>query len=202
MAGRVMAVLLVITAAIAATSAAACSCMAPPGAEWSRSTSRAVFVGEVLAARDSFEEHTEVIHGKSMVIVTSPGTRFAQLRVLRAWKGVRADTVLTVVTTTGGNRFTSGSRYLVYADSISIWSKGLEGWRDSALYAGACSRTRALRDAVVDLKVLGLTASDGDWLMGPGLVRADSLALAPLADSLALHGARSAVQGKKPRRGR
>lgn len=200
-ASMMRAALLVIAAAIAGVNVAAGSCAPPPGVESSRAASLAVFVGKVLAGRDSFETRTELINGEPKLIVTSPGTRVAQLQVLHAWKGVRADSVLTVVTSTRGSRFTVGDCYLIYADSISVWSRALAGWRDTALYAGQCSRTRELRIAAGDLRVLGLTARDAEWLRGPYRWSADSLALVPLADSLARARVDAETTGKKRRNG-
>lgn len=170
------AALLVIIAVVAGTNVAAGSCAPPPGVEASRAASLAVFAGEVLAARDSFKTESELINGVPRLIATIPGTTVAQLRVLFAWKGVRADTVVTVLTSTRGRGFTVGERYLVYADSISVWSRALAAWRDTALYAGSCSRTRALRLAAEDLRVLGLTAKDAEWLESQYGWSADSLA--------------------------
>jgi hypothetical protein len=195
------AVLLVIAAMVAGAQGAPGSCAPPPDVEQSRVNSVAVFVGEALAVRDSFEVFPVLVNGLPQLVETSPGTRVALLRVLCAWKGIRADSVLTVVCSTQGTRFTVGDRYIVYADSISTWSRALAGWREHALHAGDCSRTRELRYAVEDMKLLGLTVSDADWLKGPYRTWGDSVALTTQAHALAHQGAKPDARGKRRGRG-
>ena len=192
------AILLTAAALLAGARIAACSCPTPPDVESSRMKSVAVFAGEILASRDSFTRHTLLVAGEPMEVGTNPGSRIALLRVLRAWQGVQADTVLTVVTSTQGVRFMAGDSYLVYAaDSMLARDRDrwLAGSRNRALRVG-CSRTRPLRTAAEDLKTLGLGTSDAGWLRGACRTAEDSLALLPIADALARRGRSGSREAK------
>lgn len=184
------AILLIAVALLAMAKVAACSCPVPPDVESSRINSVAVFAGEVLASRDSFKRSTVLVAGEPTELVTMPGARIVLLRVLRAWKGARADTVLTVVTSTQGMPFRAGDSYLVYAaDSMLARDRDrwLAGSRGRALRVG-CSRTRLLRAATEDLKTLGLETSDAEWLRAACRTWGDSLTLLPLAHGLERRG--------------
>ena len=155
----------------------------------------------LLNDRSSFvarSGHALLVAGEPMEVGTNPGSRIALLRVLRAWQGVQADTVLTVVTSTQGVRFMAGDSYLVYAaDSMLARDRDrwLAGSRNRALRVG-CSRTRPLRTAAEDLKTLGLGTSDAGWLRGACRTAEDSLALLPIADDLARRGRSGSREAK------
>jgi hypothetical protein len=184
------AILLAAVALLAMAKAAACSCPVPPDVESSRMNSVAVFAGEVLASRDSFKRHTLLVAGESTEVETRPGARIVLLRVLRAWKGAQADTVLTAVASTQGGSFQAGDSYLVYAaDSMLARDRDrwLAGSQGRALRVG-CSRTQLLRNAAEDLKTLGLETSDTEWLRTACRTWGDSLTLLPLVRDLERRG--------------
>ena len=147
----------------------------------------AVFAGEVLARRDSVVLDTT---GSGLVVETEWGT-ILDVKVLRSWKGLRADTVVIMLarSDTGlayKSAYVVGERYLIYAGLIKPeWARGwYAGWGGRLFTSG---RTMPLWMAAADLRQLGLLAIDSAWLRGPAPSSLDSTEIIPLADSLAKH---------------
>ncbi len=121
--------------AFGAETALACTCLPSKGPGEDLKLASAVFSGKVIEIRrhkvgDIFSR-TEAV-----------------LRVERVWKGGDATTVSLFSAShsaTCGYHFKKGRTYLVYA------YKDAEG----RLSTGICSRTRRLKDAAQDIKVLG-----------------------------------------------
>jgi len=112
----------------------------------------AVFVGKVLIVRKAGAY-------VAMEIVDSPefngpiGVQAdsVDVRVIKAWKGVCSDTVVSVITPiTGQVPFEVGKRYLIYGH----WDLSR-----TSVVADTSSRTRRLEDAREDLRVLGRAIS-------------------------------------------
>jgi hypothetical protein len=127
--------LLAASIALAAETGLACTCAPSKGPAEDLGLAAAVFSGKVVEVR----RH-------------KGGDIFARVeavfRVERAWKGVEAATVSVFTAShsaTCGYGFKGGRTYLVYA------YKDHEG----RLSTGICLRTRRLKDAGEDLKVLG-----------------------------------------------
>jgi hypothetical protein len=180
---------MVVTAAVGVASVGWASC-APLRPVWDEvNASAAVFAGEVQARRDSFAVDTVTSRQHGGMVGTDWGT-ILDVKVLRSWKGLRADSVVTMVARGEGGPsdlpFVVGERYLIYAVMIEpSWGGWYTGW-GGRLLIGACGRTRALWMAGADLRHLGLVASDSEWLRGvsaPLGVRSTETTL--LADSLA-----------------
>jgi hypothetical protein len=173
----------VIAAAVGTAAAACASCLYPQ--VWDEvNKSTAVFAGEVLARRDSFTVDTVSIAVDSVSSRREPAETFwgtvLDVKVLRGWKGIRADSAVTVVAVSDGGpstAFVVGERYLIYAQSHP------PRWGDR-LVTG-CGRTRAVWTAAADLRYLGLVASDSEWLRGSAPKWVGWTEVEYLADSLA-----------------
>lgn len=118
-----------------------CSCLESPSATSARSQADAVFLGTVVAMRETTIELEDGLGGIPARLVT--------LRVHAAWKGVPA-TQETVRITTGlgggdcGYSFTASTTYLVYANGPP-----------DELSTSICSRTAPARVAREDFEELG-----------------------------------------------
>lgn len=184
------ALLLVVALVAGANAASACECMSiPRTVALGLARSDAVFVGEVLAKRDSVEREGQY---------ESPWGSFVAFHVQHAWKGAWADTVVTVVTPWQGGGcgypFKAGERYLVYADSALPGR--YSAWRGRAVFTDICTRTQQLWHAAVELRELGVSPTDSEWIRGCVPSWRDSVALVPLADSLARNSLRIRDSGK------
>ena len=186
---RLKCLVMVVTVAVGAASVGWANCQ-PPRPLWDEvNASAAVFAGEVQARRDSFAVDTVTSRQYGGMVGTDWGT-ILEVKVLRSWKGLRADSVVTMVARDEegprGLPFVVGERYLIYAVMIEpSWGGWYAGW-GGRLLIGACGRTRALWMAGADLRQLGLVASDAEWLRGvsapPGVGSTETTFL---ADSLA-----------------
>jgi len=129
--------LLAAAVALAAEAGLACTCAPSKGPAEDLALAAAVFSGKVVEVRK---------HRRSGDIFAGVEAVF---RVERAWKGVEAATVSVFTAShsaTCGYGFRGRRTYLVYA------------YKDAAgrLSTGICSRTRRLKDAGEDLRVLGV----------------------------------------------
>lgn len=185
---------MVVTVAVGVASVGWTDCQPPRPLGDEVNASAAVFVGEVQARRDSFAVDTATSRQYGGTVGTDWGT-ILDVKVLRSWKGLRADSVVTMVARDEGGPsglpFVVGERYLIYAVMIEpSWGGWYAGW-GSRLLTGTCGRTRALWMAGADLRHLGLVASDAEWLRGvsapPGVGSTETTFL---ADSLARPRAR------------
>ncbi|HEX5726616.1 MAG TPA: hypothetical protein VFX98_14165 [Longimicrobiaceae bacterium] len=139
-----LSLLAVVRPAEACTAAPACSCVGPVAPVEALAGADAVFVGMVVAIRD-----TTVTFGDG-----SGGLgyqqRVVELQVEGAWKGVASNRV-TVLTGRGGGDcgfpFRRAGKYLVYAHR----SRGAS----PALTTSICSRTSPALHAAEDLRSLG-----------------------------------------------
>jgi hypothetical protein len=128
--------LLAASLAFGAEAGLACTCAPSKGPAEELELAAAVFSGKVVEIRR---------HRRSEDIFARVEAVF---RVERAWKGVEAATVSVFTAShsaTCGYGFKQGRTYLVYAH------RGAGG----RLSTGICGRTRRLKDAGEDLKVLG-----------------------------------------------
>jgi hypothetical protein len=146
----------------------------------------AAFAGEILSKRDSFVVDTAKSKHFGQEIVSSWGS-IMTVRVLRSWKGPRADSLVTLLTTWQGGGcgypFDAGRRYVIYADTALLGP--YSAWHERALITHICTGTRRLWAAADELRQLGLEVSDSEWMMGTSPSWRDSVVLVPLADSLA-----------------
>jgi hypothetical protein len=119
--------------------AMACSCTRPGSAKIGLRLSDAVFLGDVLTVRDSVQKMPNGGARKFLI---------ASVRVKEAWKGVCADTVVTMFTGYGGGdcgyEFEQGGEYLIYA----------HGPRLGFLITSICTRTKPAVLAFPDLAEL------------------------------------------------
>jgi len=95
----------------------ACECMERPPVSVCVGRSDAVFSGMVLVVRDSLQLDEDGRGGTPF--------RVAWIHVEKAWKGVRADTIVTVRTGSGGgdcgfDQFAAGHRYVVFAHGTGL----------------------------------------------------------------------------------
>ena len=142
----------------------------------------AVFAGEVLARRDSVVLDTT----QWGVGETGWGT-ILDVKVLRSWKGLRADTVVIMLASSDTglapeSAYLVGERYLIYAGLIPDVGGWYAGWGGRLVASG---RTGPLWTSAADLRQLGLVAIDSAWLRGSAPSSLDSMQIVPLADSLA-----------------
>ena len=145
----------------------ACSCVLPgsPAKELERNA--AVFAGQVVAVRHSFDPGSMRL---------GPGDRTTvEFDVATVWKGnVERDLRITTPPTGGscGAPFEEGQEYLVYAYDSS--------YQEGGYSTGICTRTRLLAEAAEDLDALGegvrpgsgayyIPGQDRDILAGPGV---------------------------------
>jgi hypothetical protein len=171
-------------AAVGVASSAWASSVAPGPVSVELNRAFAVFAGVVQARRDSVVLDTSL---SGLVGETEWGTILV-VKALRSWKGLRADSVVTMMATsdTGAapeSAFVVGERYLIYAGLIEpAWRGRYAGWVGRLFVSG---RTMPLWMAAADLRQLGLVAIDSAWLRGSAPSSLDSLQIIPLADSLA-----------------
>jgi hypothetical protein len=135
--------------AFAHGSVLACSCPPPPPANIERAQATAVFAGRVLSVRDSVVIE-QVIRGDT---VATNGPSIVRVFVTKSWKGVPADTTITLL---GGGctiRFAPGEDYLIYAVVYPV------EWHHAGLWAEGCWRTRSLSTAKSDVDSLGIPNS-------------------------------------------
>lgn len=136
--------------ALRAAPAQACSCALPGSPTDALAQATAVFEGHVLSIRDD----------------ATTRTRFVDFQILRAWKGVHADTVVAIATGDNGSScgiaMPVGSTWLVYANAF-----------EGQLGTGLCSRTAPSADAAADFVELGTASETGD--AAPGSLTPGSL---------------------------
>ena len=125
-----------------AGTAYACSC-APPGrpAEELR-THSAVFSGQVVAVRHSFEPGQPAL--------TPDDRTTVEFQVASVWKGALGHEIQITTPSTGGScgvPFVEGEDYLVYAHDSP--------YEEGGYAANICSRTKSLAEAAEDLEDLG-----------------------------------------------
>lgn len=128
--------LLIVLIIFSADASLACTCVPAGGAAQELERSDAVFSGKVVEVRR--HRQAEDIFAAVEVIFS----------VERAWKGVEGETISVFTSSHSaacGYGFKRGRTYLVYA----------HGNADDRLSTSICSRTRRLKDAGEDLKVLG-----------------------------------------------
>ncbi len=118
----------------------ACSCAATPSPRQALKEAKAVFVGEVVS-KEVFEVKDE--YGVQPVVRV-------KFIVSRVWKGVEGTEV--IVNTSGYNpacgfNFEKGKKYLVYAYP--------DRWKLNVFETNICNRTKELRSAARDLRVIG-----------------------------------------------
>lgn len=135
--------LLMLTAA-----ADACSCFPPPDAQTELSTSDAVFAGKVLSM--SFVHDTIPGGGPAGKPAWVRSTVLIRFRVMAAWKGVRADTTVTLVTAPDGGMcgypFRLRTEYVVYA---------MRSAKENRFGTSICSRTCSGSKALAEWDALG-----------------------------------------------
>lgn len=129
-------------AALAAPRAQACSCTQPPPPTEALAGAAAVFEGSFVGGTA----------GSGPTIFNS----LVQFQVLRAWKGVRADSVVTIATPKGDSAgcgfgsIEARSTWLVYAHEV-----------EGALTMSICSRTQPIASAASDVAELGPPVETG-----------------------------------------
>lgn len=137
---RVIVTLLVVVTVVGARSyARACSCAMPPAPPEALVQADAVFEGELV---DSCTDGAQAT------------TRTWRFRVLRAWKGVAADTIVAVRTATSSaacgydTGLPVGTVMLIYATNS-----------EQVLTTNICTRTRLSSEAADDFAPLGTPSS-------------------------------------------
>jgi hypothetical protein len=134
---------------MAASRARACSCSAPPAPMDALASATAVFEGYVLD-----------------VSVDSQGLRrTVRFQVLRAWKGVHADTIVQVVT---GTQSSLCGVDVAAHTSVLVYAAGSA----DALTMALCSRTRPSLQDMGDFTALGTPVEVGT--AAPGALRPSS----------------------------
>jgi hypothetical protein len=150
---------------VAMPRAQACTCLVPFSPADARDASAAVFEGFVLGS----------------TVEPQTSSRTVRLQVMRAWKGVDADTVVSVQTADIGSLCgidaPHGELMLVYAIRD-----------DAGLRMTLCSRTKPSSFAQEDFAALGAPAQVGELAPGAagGLVHAGGCAVAGGRPSVAI----------------
>jgi len=131
---------LVALAAQKPSTAAACSCVQPPGPKDAAQNSTAVFEGRVTRIDDPQGEPK--VHFKMVRSFKGPSSESIEVRTANSSAAC-------------GYGFEEGQSYLVYANDF-----------EGTLSASLCSRTRLITEATEDLNELGLGVTPFD--PGPG----------------------------------
>lgn len=137
----ILALLVIVTVVGRHSYAHACSCALPPPPVEALGQATAVFEGELL---DSCVQGSGVMN------------RTSRFLVLRAWKGVSAETIVSVRTASSSaacgydTAWATGTLVLVYAGTI-----------DGVLTTTLCTRTRLSSEAQDDIAALGIPSGSG-----------------------------------------
>ncbi|MFI5306821.1 MAG: hypothetical protein ACHQ53_05690 [Polyangiales bacterium] len=127
-----------------------------------------------LTPLEAYEQADAVFEGRVIEVAQArgdvEGVHRVRLSVVRAWKGVRDETVELLAAPACGSELTANESYFVYASA-----------QGGKLALGECSRTRPMPQADEDLRALGMGVTTFDPKAGGHVPAASSAKREPPA---------------------